>query len=975
MTLHVETHEVFPVRSDGENMSTDQSCAGCGQKLTSLSPAGGCLKCMWRLALLEDERAADPAADWTALPCPKRYAHFEVTTGKDGLPSELGRGGMGITYRALDTILHSVVALKVISGLVAHHPAARTHFLREARAAAQLRHPNVAIVFHYGEQDGECFYVMELVEGETLEEWVRCNGPLPVGKALDVGWQVARALAAAEAQGIVHRDLKPSNLMLVEGCREEDGVMVKVIDFGLAKAIASTEQGAGQVAFVGTPIYASPEQFTSASEGAPVDARADIYSLGCTLWFALCGQAPFAGRTLEEVRIAQIAAPLPLAQLAAAGVPESVTGLLGSMLAADPRDRPQSAHELLRRLRRCQENGAPARSSEPAKRRQRPWLWLASGALVMLLTVALFLMTSETPAPSSAERSIAVLPFENLSPDPADAFFTTGVQDEITADLERVTALKVVGGESTRAYVAGGRDSALIRRQLGVEHLLGGSVQRRGEQIQVSVRLTELRRPTSVWSKQYVRRLSDVFALQGEVTRDIAAQMQTALSAAEKAAINRPPTNDLAAYDLYLRAIRQPTLVNDSAAMRRLMAERIPLMEEAIRRDPKFVEAYCDLAGMHDMLYRIRSTASPEESVVDHRTLAEVALQNARRLLPDAGEVHLAQAEHFFCIGDDEQARIEADLARRTLPSAGQVEFVAGAVAQNQGRWEDAVRALRRAITLDPLQPTCRFNLAQIYRMLRRYDEYDATMAELIASESNDDTAFVHRLLRALGRLEGRAETTSLREALVSVTPGADPGHKFEDQFGIVLALCEHDAAAVTRIVNATSQPSFQVNGFVLPKAWFSALAARMRGDDSEVRAAFVAARADVEKSVERNPGDGQELSILAMIDAGLGHVEDAVSEARRACELLPPDKSRVSAPVIRSHLAVVYAWTNQPELALAELETLASQPAGSALLAQLTYGDLCLDPIWDSLRSNPRFQALVRRLAPSTEASWQPAG
>ena len=251
-----------------------------------------------------------------------------------------------------------------------------------------------------------------------------------------------------------------------------------------------------------------------------MDTRADIYALGSTLWFALCGRAPFAGRTLEEVRAEQVSAPLPLARLTAAGVQENVAALLGSMLAADPRDRPQSARELLRRLRQCQGNGAPARSPQPAAwRPRRLWPWLAGGALAMLGTTAFFLATGETPAPDLAGRSIAVMPFENLSPDQADAFFATGVQDEITADLERIAALKVIGGESTRAYAVSEHDSASIRRQLGVEHLLGGSVRRQGEQILVDVRLTDLRHPASGWSKQYVRRLPDVFALQGSRRR------------------------------------------------------------------------------------------------------------------------------------------------------------------------------------------------------------------------------------------------------------------------------------------------------------------------------------------------------------------------------------------------------------------------------------------------------------------------
>src|SRR5215510_5692402 len=307
---------------------TAETCATCGRPLTQCGPNGECLRCLISLTFLADgEQPEKPVPRGRLTPGPLRYAHFEVETGADGFPVELGAGAMAITYRARDTVLNSLVALKVIDRKGAQNPGARSRFLREARAAANIRHANVARVTYYGEQDGECFYAMELVEGETLEARVRRDGPMPLAVALDVIEQAARALAAAEACGALR---------------------VKLIDYGVAKVMGpQTQSGAEQTraGFIGTPAFASPEQFAGAGQ-LPVDTRSDIYSLGVTLWYLLTGRTPFVGRTMEEIRARQTS-DLPVAQLKRLHLPGRVVALLKSMLAPDPRDRPQTARELL----------------------------------------------------------------------------------------------------------------------------------------------------------------------------------------------------------------------------------------------------------------------------------------------------------------------------------------------------------------------------------------------------------------------------------------------------------------------------------------------------------------------------------------------------------------------------------------------------------------------------------------------------
>src|SRR5258705_3325929 len=269
---------------------TAGTCATCGRPLTQCGPNGECLRCLVSLGFLADgEHAERPAGRGRLTPGLLKYAHFEVEVGTDGFPVELGAGAMAITYRARDTVLNSTVALKVIARSVAQNPDARSRFLREARAAANIHHPNVARVTYYGEQDGECFYVMELVKGETLEARVRREGPMPFALALEVIEQAARALAAAEACGVVHRDIKPSNIMLESDANGE--FTVKLIDYGVAKVMGpQAEPGAEQTqaGFIGTPAFASPEQFAGAGQ-MPIDTRSDVYSLGVTLWYLLTG--------------------------------------------------------------------------------------------------------------------------------------------------------------------------------------------------------------------------------------------------------------------------------------------------------------------------------------------------------------------------------------------------------------------------------------------------------------------------------------------------------------------------------------------------------------------------------------------------------------------------------------------------------------------------------------------------------------
>src|SRR5882757_615744 len=412
------------------------TCANCGGVLEETPGGGlGCMSCLLRAGIGSEEEVTQDSNP-NAFEDGGRFGVYEIDRREGGSLYELGRGAMGVTYRATDTSLQRKVALKIIKSDIAERSAdARERFMREARAAAALRHENIATVHQFGLrlETGQYFYAMELIEGETLEQRVRRAGPLNARTAIKIAQQVTSALAAAEKCGLVHRDLKPANLMLVSSDDEtalvtnDTKLLVKIIDFGLAKAVhtRTDPKSLTHDRFVGTPAFASPEQF----EHAALDVRSDIYSLGETLWFALTGKTPFAGRTLSEIHRAQKSNALPIEQLKAAHVPHRLKSLLGSMLAFEPASRP-GTHELAARLRRC----SPEVRSV---RRTRTALALATAIVFGVSTLFLAYRSRVENAALNAppDKSIAVLPFENLSPDPNNAYFADGVQDEILTRL------------------------------------------------------------------------------------------------------------------------------------------------------------------------------------------------------------------------------------------------------------------------------------------------------------------------------------------------------------------------------------------------------------------------------------------------------------------------------------------------------------------------------------------------------------
>jgi serine/threonine protein kinase len=430
-----------------------------------------------------------------------------LVVGEDGKPIELGRGAMGVTYKAFDVDLHCAVTLKIINEKYLGDESARLRFLREARAAASVRHPNVASVFHLGRTGQNYFCAMEFVEGETLDNLIVRSGPLEVKLALEITTQVAAGLAAVHKQKLVHRDIKPSNIMV--SLDEGGTVKAKIIDLGLAKAVNEPGfQTAISMAgtFVGTPEFASPEQFA----GVGVDIRSDLYSLGVVLWEMVTGHAVFRGSP-AEVMYQHQHTPLPVEQLQ--GVREPVVVLLKVLLEKDSAPRFQTPNELLKTMLAVMRAVDTGRTIKD--RKLRPPSVDRSG-----------FRDEQSGLIEISERSVAVLPFDTLSDERRDTYFADGVQDEILSTLAKGSRLRVISRTSVMRYRASGnRNLRSIAAALGVANVVEGTVRRSGDRVRIVVRLVAARRDETLWSDSYDRELTDIFAIQRDIAQTVASKI------------------------------------------------------------------------------------------------------------------------------------------------------------------------------------------------------------------------------------------------------------------------------------------------------------------------------------------------------------------------------------------------------------------------------------------------------------------
>jgi serine/threonine protein kinase/Tfp pilus assembly protein PilF len=933
-----------PENAEGESKIVG-ICATCGRPLTQVGPKGECLRCLVSLGFAADESGSEQHRR-RLTPGQLRYDHFEVEVGADGFPIELGSGAIAITYRARDTVLNSVVALKVIDRRIAKMPGVRSRFLREARAAAQIRHPNVAHVSHYGEQDGECFYVMELVEGETLEAKVRREGPMPLALALELIEQTGRALAAAEKCGVVHRDIKPSNIMLESD--PSGSLIIKVIDYGIAKILdPEAEPGAEQTqtGFIGTPAFASPEQFAP-SKQVKIDTRSDIYSLGATFWYLLSGRVPFVGRTLREVAARQGEVP-PLEQLKDAHVPARVIALLRSMLAVDPAKRPQTARELLSAIHGC----STRFSTEARTRKRRAAFAVAGVALIVAAISGGAWMYQRAQSLAAMERSIAVLPFENRSEDKANAYLADGIQDEILTRLSKIADLKVISRTSTQHYKSAPENLAEIGKQLGVAHILEGSVQRSGDGVRVNVQLVKAANNSHLWADTFDRKLTDIFSVESEVAKAIAERLRAKLTGQEEQVIAAKPTDNVEAYDAYLRGLAY-TLKAGTTAANSLGAQKY--LREAVRLDAKFALAWALLSHVDASGY-ITQTLQPTVAL---REEARQAAETALTLQPNLGEAVLAKGHyHYACLKDYDTAVRYFEQARQFLPNSSQIPIALARVARRRGQWDRIESYLSEAERLDPRN----VNLLAVHGSCdgfqRRFPEALRKLDQVlnITPDDVDIIALKANIAQAQGDLP-RASAL-----LAPLHPDADDSSAVETQ--VFQAILERKPAPVIpRLREMLAKPDPALGYITGELRFYLGWAQEVAGEHAAAQEAWRQARSELELFLKEQPENSILIGNLALTNMGLGDKATALALAERGMAVRPIEQDALEGSARIETLARVAAGTDEPDRAIAALQKLLSIPGAGALAESmpLTPALLRLDPMFDPLRSDPRFQKLA---------------
>ncbi|MEY2562738.1 MAG: hypothetical protein QOH88_931 [Verrucomicrobiota bacterium] len=607
-------------------------------------------------------------------------------------------------------------------------------------------------------------------------------------------------------------------------------------------------------------------------------------------------------------------------------------------------------------LERTPDLGGPSVANK-----RRVWILAAAGLLIASFALAGYWLwhpwkTAAPPVGAGptlpiSEKSIAVLPFENLSDEKQNAYFADGIQDEILMDLAKVADLKVISRTSVMQYKdTVKRNLREIAQQLGVAHVLEGSVQRVGNRIRVTAQLIDARTDTHLWADSYDRDLADVFAIQSEIAKTIADQLRAKISPSEKAAIEKAPTRDLVAYDLYLRAQALFADTSDPVHAREKLPEAARLLEEAVIRDPQFLFAWCLLSRVHGVTYFRGYDHTPARL-----DLANAAVRTALRLQPDAGEAHLALANYYYHgFRDYGQAHNELAIARRTLPNNAEVFQYTGFIDRREGHWEEATRNLERALELDPRNFFILHQLAETYLPQRRYTDEARTYDRALLIVPGDP---VSRMLRARMSLDWRADIKPAQTtlaALIAENPSVAPAVDVP-----LYALCERTPEAALRALANYPREGSVNNGVIYPHSYWEGAVARWQGDTTKAQLAFTAAREEVEKIVEKQPDFAAALSLLGMIDAGLGRKEEALREGRRGCELLPVSKDALDGMSLAINLAQIYAWTGEKDLAMEQIAAVERAPT------TLSYGLLKLHPFWDSLRDDSRFQSILSSLAP----------
>jgi serine/threonine protein kinase len=948
-------------------------CENCGDKILGDSPKGLCPACVLEtgLGLLGDEFAAgiDSSAGGSAKADDPAYpAEVLMDFGDYELLEEIGRGGQGVVYRARQKSLNRTVALKVIGLGQWATQAHLKRFRREAESAANLDHPCIVPIYEVGEREGSCYFSMKFIDGGQLDQ-VAKRTPISTRDTAELIAKLARTVHYAHEHGILHRDIKPGNILL--DAKGEP----HLTDFGLARLLETKSTVTHTMDVLGTPSYMAPEQASGHNE--QLTSATDVYGLGAVFYQLLTGHPPFAGgTTYETVRLVLDTEPRQ-PRLSNSKMDRELSTICLKCLEKDPKRRYASALALAEDLEhwlrhepiRARHTGIVIRGEKWLRRNRK---LVATGAVCLLLgATSIWFFRGKLvriPPFETPQKSIAMLPFENLSRDPDNAYLVDGIQEEILTRLASIADLKVISRTSTQQYQNKQRNLRDIGKQLGVANILEGSVQKATDHVRVNVQLINAQTDSHLWADTYDRKVTDIFGVESDIARAIAESLQAKLSGGEQRALAVKPTNNPQAYDAYLRGLAFETRSNSALASPDVVAKAAGFYERAVQLDPNFAIAWARLCRADARLYfngGLGATSAPSDA-------AKHALENAQKLEPNSPETLLALGYYEYWVGRD-YGSAHHTFARlsKMLLSSSEVLMALGRVTRREGHWYESVAYFEQALILDPRNLQLLTDSAETYAMLRQfpaslklYDrELDITPTDL------DLMAAKASIYQAQGNLQ---ESAKLLSEINWQTPSNNTfvtkvlQLQFERNYGEAIQLLQarlarfHFASEFEKGLEQMELASIQ----------------RFAGDTAAAKATAEQARnifESVYSDQSRNFGASTpraRAEVAAQLSGAYaltGQKDSALKTAEYATMLFPPTKDPVVGPQYEENLALIQTIFGENSRAISTLTRLLQTPYGTGLYTPtpITLALLRLDPNWDPLRADPAFQKLCEEKQP----------
>ena len=927
-----------------ETAATNASrvCAKCGSKIFADAPQGFCSLCLFKTGLgplLDGDD--DETPELSAAPMQMEFGDYELL-------EEIGRGGQGVVYRARQKSLNRTVALKVI-GL--GHWASTPHlkrFRQEAEAAASLEHPQIVPIYEIGERDGSCYFSMKFVEGGQLDTALE-KEPVSTKRAAELLLEIARTVQFAHERGILHRDIKPGNILL-----DKKG-QPHLTDFGLARLIEHESTVTNSLDILGTPSYMAPEQ--AAGQTKNLTAAADVYALGAVFYHMLTGHSPFTGgTTYETIRMVLETEPrTPRAWNSK--IDSDLSTICLKCLGKDPQRRYQTAEALAQDVEHwlrhepilARRTGLLLRGNKWLQRNTAVAVSVASLAgLAATMGVVIWKSTLTRPL---ATTGIAVLPFENLSEDKANACFADGIQDEILTRLSKIADLKVISRTSTQHYKSTPENLPEIAKQLGVAHILEGSVQKSSGAVRVNVQLINAANNSHLWADTYDRRLTDLFSVESEVAKAIADQLRARLTGQEEQVIAAHPTKNPEAYDAYLRGLAYTLKPHDMPA-EALSAQKY--LKEAVQLDPKFALGWALLSYVDAHAYIVGNLQPTLALCEEARQAAETALA----LQPNLGEaLHAKGYYHYACLKDYDTAVRYFEQARLLLPNNSWILESLAYVARRRGDWNRSESYFNEAERLDPRNDRLLQGHENVYLQLHRFPEALRKVDQIL--DILPDEVDVLALKGLIAQAEG--DLPRAAAILAPLQPTASDTWALEIQ--VYQAILERlPARVIPRLKEILAVPHPALGFYNSELRFFLGWAQELAGDHAAARESWQQARSELESLLEKESDNHLIVGDLALIDVGLGDKFAALTLAERNVAANPIGKDAVVGFMSIEILARVAAQMGDRDRAIAALEKLRSLPSTGPfdLGMPLTPAILRLDPMFDPLRGDPRFQKLT---------------